>query len=239
MAPVGDRARIGRAIAGTVLRSGGSVIVLLVVYYAAPLDRPLTAGTALLFAGALLLFGLTVALEVRAILGSDRPKLRAIRALAVGVPLLLVVFASTYCTVAAQQTGAFSEPLSRTDGLYFTITVFATVGFGDITPVTELARVLVTLQMVVGLLVVGIIAKVVLGAVRVAESRRSRRFGRTGAPTDDVLDSGEFTSAVGAGVRSRARARPPAPMSRPPPPPRTRAGRGSRSRPAPRACPPR
>src|SRR3954453_10128850 len=40
MAPVADRGRIGRAIAGTMLRSGGSVIVLLVVYYAAPLDRP-------------------------------------------------------------------------------------------------------------------------------------------------------------------------------------------------------
>jgi hypothetical protein len=41
--------------------------------------------------------------------------------------------------------------------------------------------------MVVGLLVVGIIAKVMLGAVRVAESRRSREPGRTEAPTDVVL----------------------------------------------------
>jgi voltage-gated potassium channel len=187
IALVVDRARVGRAIAGTVLRSGVSVIVLLVVYYAAPLDRPLTAGTGLLFAGALVLFGVIVGLEVRGILGSDRPKLRAVRALAVGVPLLLVVFASTYCTVAGQQAGAFSEPLSRTDGLYFTVTVFATVGFGDIAPVTELARILVTVQMIVGLVVVGIIAKVVLGAVRVAESRRSRESGRTGASTDDLL----------------------------------------------------
>src|SRR4029078_12375339 len=99
-------------------------------------------------------------------------------ALALGVSALLVVFASTYCTVAAQQTAAFSEPISRTDGLYFTVTVFATVGFGDITPVSEPARVLAPLQMVGGLLVAGIIAKVGLWAVRVAESRRTREPGR-------------------------------------------------------------
>src|SRR3712207_8904455 len=63
-----------------------------------------------------------------------------------------VVFAATYCTISAQQPEAFSEPLNRTDGLYFTMTVFATVGFGDITPTTELTRLLVTLQMVVNLL---------------------------------------------------------------------------------------
>ena len=185
-APVANGQPLGRALAETVLRSTAAVIVLLVVYYTAPLDHPLTIRTALRFGAALVLFGVTVALQVRGILGSDRPKLRAIRALAVGVPLLLVVFASTYWTVATQQAGAFSEPLSRTDSLYFTVTVFTTVGFGDITPVTDLARVLVTVQMVVGLLTVGVIAKVVLGAVQVAESRRNREPGPARiSPGDD------------------------------------------------------
>ena len=31
----------------------------------------------------------------------------------------------------------FSETFGRTDALYFTVTVLATVGFGDITPVTS------------------------------------------------------------------------------------------------------
>jgi voltage-gated potassium channel len=176
-----------RAVVGTVLRSCASVVVLLVVYYAAPLDRPLTLGTGLLFGSALALFGAAVALEVRGILGSVRPRLRAIRALAVGLPLLLVVFASAYCTVAAQQPGAFSESLNRTDALYFTVTVFSTVGFGDITAVTELARILVTVQMVVGLLTVGVIAKVVLGAVQVAETRHRGQSDLTGIPPTDVV----------------------------------------------------
>jgi amino acid transporter len=163
-----------RAILATVLRSAVTICLMLVVYYAAPLDRPLNGVTGLLFGAALLLFGVVIAIEVRGILRSARPRLRAVRALAVGVPLLMVVFAATYCTVDTQQAGSFTEPLSRTDGLYFTVTVFATVGFGDIAPVTELARVLVTIQMIVGLLTVGVIAKLVIGAVRVAETRQTQ-----------------------------------------------------------------
>jgi hypothetical protein len=167
------RARQGRAIVVTLLRSAAASGLLLLAYYRAPLDRPLDLSTAWLFVLALLLFMVVMAVSVRGILRSDQPRLRAIRALGLGLPLLLVVFASTYCTIAGQQSDAFSEPLDRTDGIYFTVTVFATVGFGDITPVSQLARVLVTVQMLVGLIAVGVIAKVVLGAVEVAVARRA------------------------------------------------------------------
>jgi voltage-gated potassium channel len=163
----------GWAVAGTLLHSAAATGLLLLAYYRAPLDRPLDWSTGWLFLLALVLFAGVMAVSVRGILRSDHPRLRAIRAIGLGVPLLLVVFASTYCTIAAQQPDAFSEPLDRTDGIYFTVTVFATVGFGDITPVSELARVLVTIQMLVGLIAVGLIAKVLLGAVQVAVARRS------------------------------------------------------------------
>jgi voltage-gated potassium channel Kch len=170
-----------REALGGAVRSFLAVVLLLVVYYNAPLDRPLTAGTALLFLAGLVLLAAAVVLEVRGILKSARPRLRAIRTLAVGVPLFLVVFAGTYFTVAQAQAGSFSEPLSRTDALYFTVTTFATVGYGDITATTELARVLVMIQMLIGLLAVGVIAKVVLGAIQVAERRRLQ----AGEPVDD------------------------------------------------------
>jgi voltage-gated potassium channel len=149
------------------------VVLLLVAYYQAPLDRPLTLTTGLLFVVALLLLTLALVVQVRGILASSTPLLRAIRTLVVGMPTFLVVFAATYVTVAGQQPGAFTEPLSRTDGLYFTVTTFATVGYGDISPVTQLARIVVTVQMVAGLIAVGLIAKVVLGAVQVARQRNS------------------------------------------------------------------
>jgi len=149
------------------------IVLLLVTYYQAPLDRPLTLTTGLLFAAALLLLTLALVVQVRGILASSTPLLRAIRTLAIGMPVLLVVFAATYVTIAGQQDGAFTETLNRTDGLYFTVTTFATVGYGDISPVTELARIVVTVQMVVGLIAVGVIAKLVLGAVQVARQRNS------------------------------------------------------------------
>ena len=165
-----DRARIHLGLA---LRTAFAIGLLVVAYYNAPLDRPLSFASGVLFGGALLLATLVVVVEVRGILASARPLLRAIRVIALGLPLLLVLFAATYITVDGQQSNAFSEPLSRTDGLYFTVTTFATVGYGDISPQTELARVLVTVQMLVGLIAVGIIAKVVLGAVRVAQERNT------------------------------------------------------------------
>jgi voltage-gated potassium channel len=163
----------GRVQLRLVLRTTLAIVLLVVAYYQAPLDRPLTFASGALFVGALLLAALVVIAEVRGILASPRPLLRAIRVIALGSPLLLVLFAATYITVAGQQANAFTEPLSRTDCLYFTVTTFATVGYGDISPQTELARVLVTVQMLVGLVAVGVIAKVVLGAVRVAQERNT------------------------------------------------------------------
>jgi voltage-gated potassium channel len=175
----------GRAALGTAVRSATAVLLLVVAYYRAPLDRPLDVGAGIVFLGTLVLFAALVVVEVRAIIRSPRPRLRAIRTLALGLPLLLVTFAASYSIVDAQQLDAFTEPLSRTDGLYFSMTVFATVGFGDISPTTELARVLVTVQMVVDLLAVGILAKVVLGAVQVAEGRSRHAPEPAGLPRAD------------------------------------------------------
>lgn len=48
------------------------------------------------------------------------------------------------------------QALTRTDSLYFTVTVFATVGFGDISPASQAARLAVTAQMILNLIVVGL-----------------------------------------------------------------------------------
>jgi len=70
---------------------------------------------------------------------------------------------------------SFGEPLTHTDALYFTVTVFTTVGFGDITAHTEAARLLVTFQMITDVIVIG------LGIQAIIEA--ARRRGRAGQPT--------------------------------------------------------
>ena len=74
--------------------------------------------------------------------------------------------------MAAISAGNFTQPLTHTDALYFTITVFATVGFGDITPRSELARIITTTQMLFGLVVFGLIVRTLLSAVQMAVRRR-------------------------------------------------------------------
>ncbi len=82
------------------------------------------------------------------------------------VPLLILSFAATYYVMAQADQASFTESLSRVDAVYFSVTVLATVGFGDITPTSESARLIVTGQMIVDLIFVGLIAKVLVGAVQ-------------------------------------------------------------------------
>ena len=54
--------------------------------------------------------------------------------------MFLILFASQYVAESGTTAGSFSEPLDKFSALYYTVTVFSTVGFGDITPVSDVAR---------------------------------------------------------------------------------------------------
>jgi voltage-gated potassium channel len=169
----------GRAPRRLIIRASLQVVIsagaLVALYYVLPLDR--AEGTAIfgwLAAGLTAFAGVAVA-QIRGILRAPYPALRAITGFGVALPLFVLVFASAYLTMAAADRSAFTEGLSHTDALYFTVTVLSTVGFGDVTPVSEPARIVVTVQMIGGLLVLGLLARVVVGAVQ--ESRERRREG--------------------------------------------------------------
>ena len=161
-----------RRVLAALARASLTSTVLLVLYYTLPLTARLEASTTLWLLGGLLGFVAVITWQVRAILGSRYPALRAIEALAAAIPLFLLVFAATYFTMADVQTGAFSQPLTRTDALYFTVTVFSTVGFGDITPTAQAARLVVVVQMLGDLVFVGLVLRVMLGAVKAGWQRR-------------------------------------------------------------------
>lgn len=155
-----------RKVALTLLRALASTIALLVIYYLLPLDRTSIGVTVgILGLGLLALIGL-VAFQVRAIIRSSTPGLRGVGALATSAPLFLLLFSATYYVMGSINPDSFTEPLTRTDALYFTVTVFATVGFGDIAAKTEMARALVTGQMVAGIVIVGIGARIIVDAIK-------------------------------------------------------------------------
>ena len=144
----------------------------MVIYYLLPLDHSSTPfAVTTLVIGLVVFIGLIV-FQVRSILRSQFPGLRAIEALATSVPLFLLLFAGAYVVMAAMSRSNFGEPLTHTDALYFTVTVFSTVGFGDITAKTETARLVVTGQILADLLVIGVGLRVIVGAV--GRSRQQR-----------------------------------------------------------------
>ncbi|MGW6686871.1 potassium channel family protein [Streptomyces sp. NPDC054961] len=141
-------------------------------YFLLPLDSAFTATTVLGLAGGIAVVALALAWQIRQITRSPYPGLRAIEALAVTVPLVVLMFATAYGLMEHSAPGNFSEALSRTDALYFSMTVFSTVGFGDITARTQPARLLTTGQMTVNLLLIGVAARLMVHAVQ--ETRRKR-----------------------------------------------------------------
>ncbi|WKV72902.1 potassium channel family protein [Streptomyces sp. PCS3-D2] len=173
-----------RALVGHCLRATGSVVVLTGLYYLAPLEGGFGVVTLLTLVLGLLAFTLLTVWQVSAITRSEYPRLSALEAMATAVPLFLVIFAATYFMLSENVPASFTEPLNRTDALYFTVTVFATVGFGDIVATTGTGRVLVTVQMIADLIVVGVIAKALFGAMKVGMRRRGGR-GHGGPPFVD------------------------------------------------------
>ncbi|WP_309225880.1 potassium channel family protein [Streptomyces lunaelactis] len=156
----------------SLLRSAVVVVLLTALYYLLPLDSELGVGTVTALVLGLLAFAALLAWQTVTIVRSDHPRLRAIEALATAVPMFLLLFAAAYFLMAREQASSFNEQLSRTDALYFTVTVFATVGFGDIVPTSGPARVLAMVQMLMDLILVGLIAKLIFGAVQLGLERR-------------------------------------------------------------------
>lgn len=160
------------------LRAAGSTTALVVIYYLLPLNRSsTTVAVIMLIIGLVALIAL-VTYQVRSITRSPFPLLRGVEALATSIPLFLLLFASAYVVMANITPGSFSQPMMRTNALYFTVTVFTTVGFGDITAKTQAAQLVVTGQMIADLIILGLGVRVILGAIT-----RGRQQRPEGTPT--------------------------------------------------------
>jgi voltage-gated potassium channel len=160
-------------LARTTLRSLATATLLVVLYYVAPMNHALDTHTVLLLTVCLAVLAAIIAWRVRGITRSQYPGMRAIETLAAVVPLYILVFAATYFLAARADSAYFSQPLSRTGALYFSVTVLSTVGFGDITAKTDAARLVVTAQMFFDLILLGFGARVFVGAVKLARQRKT------------------------------------------------------------------
>jgi voltage-gated potassium channel len=150
-------------------------VALTIVYYLVPAGvapRHHRGADAFLHLGVgTALFAVVLAWQARQIVGAELPELRAVQALGVVIPLFLVLFASFYLSLSNGSPRTFSQQLDHTEAIYFTITIFSTVGFGDIVPKTDLARIIVSIQMLLDLVIIGAVVRMLLNAAQAGLAR--------------------------------------------------------------------
>jgi voltage-gated potassium channel len=161
-----DRRRRSRAIITTAIAVILAWIVLFGAYYLVPFDDLTSRESVIRLVFGIAAFIVVLAVELHGVKRADLPGLRAVQALGVTIPLFLVVFAVVYLSMSQSSTTHFSEPLDHTGALYLVITVFSTVGFGDITPESGGARILISIQMLLDLIVIGAVVRLLVSAAK-------------------------------------------------------------------------
>jgi len=114
------------------------------------------------------------------------PTLQSAEALVLVAAMFIAVYAAIYVVLSQQDPQAFSEPLTHFSAYYFALTVLATVGFGDITPVTDLARLIAMTQMSLDIVFIGVVVRILGGA---AKTTLKKRLKADGTEAESATDS--------------------------------------------------
>jgi voltage-gated potassium channel len=134
------------------------------VYYFIPVPSHLGEAwwAILFFAGSSALGVLILLAVIRLLRAGEAGRVRGLILL-----LTLTVFFFSWADKSvATMPGQFDDLHTRTDALYFNVSTLATVGFGDVHPVGQLARAAVTLQIVFNLVFLGIAVSMITGFFR-------------------------------------------------------------------------
>ncbi len=116
--------------------------------------------------------GLLIASVIR-LYTSPRPLIEGALFIIVMIALLILSYSWMYLSLSESQPESFTEPLTKISAAYFTVTVLSTVGFGDITPVLDTPRMIVTTQMLIGLTLFTVALKTVTGSAKRAMQIRA------------------------------------------------------------------
>ena len=155
-----------------ILRSVVALGLVLAVYYAVPVgELPSRAGAVATVLALLVGLGLLARLVVaqarrQMAAGSRDDEGVQVQTLVLLVYATILLFALSYTALAEATDDQFVGIETKTDALYFTMSTLATVGFGDVHATGQLARAVVTLQIVFNLVFVGALASMVGGAFR-------------------------------------------------------------------------
>ncbi|MFF9815509.1 potassium channel family protein [Streptomyces sp. NPDC014006] len=159
------------------LGAGACEIALLLGYFLLPLHRLGPQHSALavvLLVGALGVLALLILRQIHAVL-LERPGAHP----GLVIPLLMcssvLVFSAAYF-VLAHYPGEITGLATRVDALYFTLVTLATVGYGDITPIGQAARVVTLLQILYNFVFLTAAATALTHRIRSGIGTRGRRY---------------------------------------------------------------
>jgi hypothetical protein len=118
---------------------------------------------AIMFSAGVIVLALLILLAIRRLLrAGEQARIRGL----VSLLTVSVLFFSWADASVAALPGQFAELTNKTDALYFNVSTLATVGFGDVHPVGQLARAAVTLQIVFNLVFLGTAVTVITAYFR-------------------------------------------------------------------------
>ncbi len=169
-----------------------AVAIILGLYALVPIDKGDSDQTVLIVMTVLgVIWLLAVARQLVRLRRSQNPILQVGEALATVVVLLVVCFALTAMMIDSAPGNQYSENLDKTAAFYYSMTVTTTVGFGDITPTSHLARNVADVQMFVDLVALAAALRALTWAVQPSSKRSNRRS----QPSAESADAGESKTA--------------------------------------------
>jgi voltage-gated potassium channel len=142
---------------------------LLVAYFVVPLDGSLGLRL-LLYVLGLAMVAVVVGRQVRRHISSRDNEIR-VDSLALAIVLAILLFALTYYALGTQ-ADQFVGIETRVDALYYSLTVATTTGFGDVSAQGQLARGIVSGQLVFNILIVATAASLL---TKTMQARRRDR----------------------------------------------------------------
>jgi voltage-gated potassium channel len=133
-----------------------ALVGAVVLYYVLPMRGPLWPLGAIAGPIAAIALAPLTRRHLRRVLVSDRPIADVACAIAIIAVVLVLGFATTYWILDTQSPDEFVGIDTKTDSLYFTVTVLATVGFGDVHPVGQVGRAVTTVNMLTNIVILAV-----------------------------------------------------------------------------------
>ncbi len=167
-----SRTELRHELLKTVFVCLGFSVAIFAIYFTLPFDHLSWTGQAITrtIVG-LCAFAVVLGLLIKRILKADVPQLRAAETLVISLVLFICFYASLYLEISNHDTRTFNVVLTHASALYFTIVTFGTVGYGDISANSDLARLLVSAQIIFDVVFIAALARLVIFASKFSLNR--------------------------------------------------------------------